>query len=114
MALCAPALNSAALGSVGEPLIMMILPAEALSPTAVTRAVPWSSPTLWLSKETYASTGPWASRSYATTLTPASWAFCTDDWIDLASTASRIRTWLPLVRAVSTWVCWVVASWLAL
>lgn len=104
-----PALNSAAFGSVGDPLCITIWPLDALSPSASRSAWPCSSPTLRLSYETYESTGPCARRSYATTFTPASWAFCTEDWIDFASTASRIRTLSPLASAVFTCCCWVVA-----
>ncbi|CAM5712362.1 hypothetical protein SAURM35S_01745 [Streptomyces aurantiogriseus] len=59
----APSLNCLAFGSVGEPLIMTILSEVSAVPSASTRVRPCTSPTSSLSKETYASIGPWARRS---------------------------------------------------
>ena len=51
---CAPALKSAAFGSVGEPLIMTIWPRLGSPPalSASSSAWPWTLPTSWLSNDT--------------------------------------------------------------
>lgn len=83
----------------------------AFEPSEVRSASPWSLPTSTLSKETYAETGPWARRSYATTLMPLLTACWIEDLIAAESWALITMTLTPLVIMLLT--CWACVAALA-